>query len=68
MATDPDPDDLIFPRTTTRVSTKYQALIPVKDGSRDPGENILPYSLSSSQSYEPTTQLQISRNVVGRRP
>jgi hypothetical protein len=34
----PDPDDLIFPRTTTRVSTKYQASIPAKDGPRDPGE------------------------------
>jgi len=63
MATDPDPDDLIFPRTTTRVSTKYQALIPIKDSSRDPGQ----YTFSSSQSCEPTTHLQISRNVVGMR-
>lgn len=35
----PDPDDLIFPRTTTRVGTKYQASIPLKDGPRDPGKN-----------------------------
>jgi hypothetical protein len=33
----PDPDDLIFPRATTRVGTKYQAPIPPKDGPRDPG-------------------------------
>ncbi|KAN0109125.1 hypothetical protein V8E52_009647 [Russula decolorans] len=31
-----DPDDLIFPRTTTRVGTKYQASIPIKDSPRDP--------------------------------
>jgi hypothetical protein len=65
MATDPDPDDLIFPRTTTRVSTKYQALIPVKDGSRDPGEYIPLFS--PRLSCEPTTHLQISRNVAGMR-
>lgn len=32
-----DPDDLIFPRATTRVGPKYQAPIPAKDGARDPG-------------------------------
>jgi hypothetical protein len=37
MATDPDPDDLIFPRTTTRLGSKYQAVIPAKDNPRDPG-------------------------------
>jgi hypothetical protein len=31
-----DPDDLIFPRATTRVGPKYQATIPAKDGVRDP--------------------------------
>ena len=36
-ATDPDPDDLIFPRTTTRLGSKYQAVIPTKDIPRDPG-------------------------------
>jgi hypothetical protein len=35
---DPDPDDLIFPRTTTRVGPKYQAHIPAKDSPRDPGK------------------------------
>jgi hypothetical protein len=33
----PDLDDLIFPRTTTRVGTKYQASTPPKDSPRDPG-------------------------------
>ncbi|KAI0287346.1 hypothetical protein BC826DRAFT_917324 [Russula brevipes] len=31
-----DPDDLIFPRTTTRVGPKYQAPIPAQDSPRDP--------------------------------
>jgi len=35
----PDPDDLIFPRTTTRVGPKYQAHIPGKDSPRDPGKH-----------------------------
>ena len=38
----PDPDDLIFPRTTTRLGAKYQASIPLKDGPRDPGKNKAP--------------------------
>ncbi|KAI0318770.1 hypothetical protein OF83DRAFT_1163302 [Amylostereum chailletii] len=32
-----DPDDLIFPRTTTRVGPKYQVVIPPMDSARDPG-------------------------------
>ena len=28
-----DPDDLIFPRATTRVGPKYQAVVPVAPGS-----------------------------------
>jgi hypothetical protein len=31
-----DPDDLIFPRATTRLGPKYQAPIPAKDSARDP--------------------------------
>lgn len=39
-----DPDDLIFPRTTTRLGPKYQAVIPPLRGSNDPGTS---YSFSS---------------------
>ncbi|KAI0259433.1 hypothetical protein BC834DRAFT_833552 [Gloeopeniophorella convolvens] len=31
-----DPDDLIFPRTTTRVGPKYQASVPGRETPRDP--------------------------------
>ncbi|KAI0042738.1 hypothetical protein FA95DRAFT_1590696 [Auriscalpium vulgare] len=31
-----DPDDLIFPRTTTRVGPKYQVTIPAMSTARDP--------------------------------
>ena len=62
MATDPDPDDLIFPRTTTRLGSKYQAVIPAKDNPRDPGwwRGALPFLVLL------TRHLQIFKNVVGR--
>jgi len=50
----PDLDDLIFPRTTTRVGAKYQAVIPAKDRPHDQGG----YSagVSSTLSFWPGTQ------------
>jgi hypothetical protein len=59
----PDPDDLIFPRTTTRLGTKYQASIPLKDGPRDPGKNKLRHYPVDSDS---PGQLKISKSEVGR--
>ena len=58
-----DPDDLIFPRATTRAGPKYQAPIPAKDCARDPGRRL--FLVVSRRTYN--VHVKISKNVAEMR-